>query len=461
VKSNTNTHSQPKTGKQRDLFSNKFGVVMAAAGSAIGLGNIWRFPYLAGNYGGAAFILVYLAFNVLIALPILISEFSIGRKARSNVHAAFAKLAPHSHWYIIGYMGIAASFTILSFYGVVAGWSIEYIISALNKDFAGKTPEQLRMMFYNFSYSPLKPILWQIIFMSFTCAVIIRGIKNGIEKFNKILMPLLLVIIVILDIRAISLPGASEGLAFLLKPDFSKLTSEAILAALGQSFFSMSIGMGAMITYGSYIKSDDNLTSSAIDVAFTDIIIAILAGIAIIPAVFAFGLQPGEGPGLVYITLPNVFQQMPGGYIFSILFFLLLLIAALTSSISILEVQVAYFVEELKLKRKAAAILGTCLATLTGIICSLSLSNKYFNINFFGKNFFELMDYISSNLLLPLGGLFIALFIGWFYSKHKLIKELSSNGKYTLPFFRIFMFLLKFIAPIAILIVFLQGIGLL
>lgn len=442
----------------RDVFSSKFGVIAAAAGSAVGLGNIWKFPYITGVYGGGAFLFVYLGFILLIGLPIMLSEFTIGRKSKSNAFGAFKKLAPGSPWKFVGMLGVAAAFMILAFYGVVAGWSIDYVVKALSDSFASKSPGELETMFFDFTELPVTPILYQLLFMVLTMGIVIVGVKDGIEKYAKFLMPLLVVIIIVLGVRAVTLEGASEGLKFLFYPDFSKLTAEGILSALGHAFFSLSLGMGTLITYGSYINDTNNLTKIAVQVTLADTLIAILAGVAIFPAVFAFGIEPDKGAGLVFITLPNVFQQMPGGYFFSILFFLLLTVAALTSSISILEVVVAYFREELNLKRKMSTVLATILIAIVGVFCSLSMGvlKEY---TAFGLNFFDLLDWISANLLLPLGGLFISLFVGWYLGRKKIEEELAKGAGVVSWLLSVFIFLVKFIAPGAIAIVFLHGLG--
>jgi len=293
-----------------------------------------------------------------------------------------------------------------------------------------------------------------------TGAIVFIGVQKGIERYSKILMPILLIIILILDIRAITLPGAGEGLRFLFHPDFSKLSFEGVLSALGHAFFSLSLGMGTLITYGSYVNKNNNLVNTAIQVTVADTLIAILAGIAIFPAVFAFNIEPSKGVGLIFVTLPNVFMQMPGGHIFAVLFFILLTIAALTSAISILEVVVAYFTEELKIKRHVSTILATALITLLGIICSLSLG-IFSGYEIWNRNFFDLLDHISANMLLPIGGMFIALFIGWKFGKFKVMREVAHGGRLRGWFLRIFMVLVKFVAPIAIFIVFLQGLKIL
>lgn len=449
-----------KKNLKRDIFSSKFGVIAAAAGSAVGLGNIWKFSYVLGESGGGAFLVIYLLFVFGIGLPLMISEFIIGRRGRKDVFGSVKALSPHTPWFLLGYMGIAAAFLILAFYSVVAGWSIEYIVKAATDSFADKSPEQIKEMFSSFKSGVFWPIAWQLFFMGLTAFVVYSGIKNGIEKYAKILMPLLVVLIIILDIRAITLPDAHKGLEFLFQPDFSKLTANGILRALGQAFFSLSLGMGALVTYGSYIDRNNNLTTTAIEVTITDTVIAVLAGIAIFPAVFAFGIEPSAGPELIYITFPNVFQLMPGGHLFSILFFVLLAVAALTSSISVLEVVVAYFVEELNIKRHQATILASVLIAVFGIFCSLSIGNNLGGFHIFGLNLFDLLARISSDLLLPLGGLLVALFVGWYLGKNTIREELSNFGVYKLKFLKSLVFILKFIAPLAIAAVFLESIGL-
>ncbi len=446
--------------QSRDSFGSMFGVIAAAAGSAVGLGNIWKFPYIAGIYGGAAFLFVYLAFIVAIGLPVMLSELIIGRKSQRNAFGAFKVLAPGTPWKYIGILGVSAAFLILSFYGVVAGWSVQYIILSVQDGFSNKSPEEISTLFTTLIESPVKPVILQLVFMLATGAIVIIGIKKGIEKYTKILMPLLVVILIVLCVKSLSLEGAKAGLLFLFKPDFSKLTGDGILSALGHAFFTLSLGMGTLITYGSYIRKDNNLVRTVINVTVADTVIAILAGIAIFPAVFAFGIEPSQGPGLIFITLPNVFHQMPGGFIFSILFFILLTVAAITSSISILEVVVAYFKEEFKMGRKSATVLATILISVLGVLCSLSMG-VLSPVTFFGLNIFDLMDWISANLLLPIGGLFIAVFVGWILGRKKVQEEVANGGKLSGMLLSAFMFLVKFIAPIAIAIVLMNKVGLL
>jgi len=442
----------------RDSFSSRLGVIAAAAGSAIGLGNIWRFPYVAGENGGGAFLLIYIGFIILIGVPVMLSEFVIGRSTQRNPVGAFKKLAPKTLWPLTGFLGIIAAFFILAFYTTVSGWTLEYLYLAITDSFKAKTAESLAIGFDSFRTSGLRPLIWQNVFMFFTAFIVYRGIRNGIEKYTKILMPLLLIIIIILGIRSITLPGAGEGLLFLFKPDFSKITGTVILEALGQSFFSLSIGMGTLITYGSYIGKTEKLGNTALSVSAADTLIAILAGIAIFPAVFAFGIAPEAGAGLVFITLPLIFEQMTGGYFFALIFFLLLSIAALTSTISVLEVVTAYLAEELNLGRKKATLLAASSIAVLGVACTMS-QGPWSAISVGNNNLFDLLEMISANIMLPLGGLLIVIFVGWYLSKETVIDELSNEGKLKAGFRYLYLFIVKFLAPVAIAFVFLHGLG--
>ncbi|MEE4213578.1 MAG: sodium-dependent transporter [Bacteroidales bacterium] len=443
----------------RDSFSSKLGVIAAAAGSAVGLGNIWRFPYVTGENGGGAFLIIYLCFVFAIGFPVMLAEFTIGRRAQRNALGSFKKLAPGKPWYLIGLMGIVAAFMILAFYSTIAGWTLEYLVQAVSNGFAGKTSDQLTRSFEVFQSGSLRPVIWQLVFMFLTAFIIYKGVKNGIEKYTKILMPLLVVLIIIICIRSLTLEGAKEGLDFLFRPDFSKLKLTVILTALGQAAFSLSIGMGTLITYGSYIQKDNNLPVTALQVSATDTVIAILAGVMIFPAVFAFNINPAEGPGLVFIVLPNIFQQMPGGYFFAILFFTLLSIAALTSTVSVLEVVVAYFSEELNMTRAKATIIASVAISIVGVFATLSFGPLK-NATIFGKTVFDWFDYLSANILLPLGAILIVVFVGWYLGKKNVKDELSNQGELKGRIVNIFMVIVKFIAPIAITLAFLYGLGL-
>ncbi len=443
----------------RESFGSKFGVVAATAGSAIGLGNIWRFPYVAGENGGAAFIIIYLGFVIAIGIPVMLSEFTIGRSGQLNAFGSFRKLAPKQPWYLIGLMGVVAAFMILAFYTAVAGWTLEYLYQSVINGFDGKSPEDLKNMYSSFIGGTSRPLIWFFVFMALTAFIIMSGVKKGIEKSTKILMPLLFILLLILVVRSVTLPGAMKGINFLFQPDFSKITPSTILKALGQAFFSMSIGMGTLITYSSYIQKNDNLGSTAFSVAMADTLVAVLAGLAIFPAVFAFNISPGSGEGLAFITLPNIFEQMTGGYIFSIMFFILLAVAALTSTISVLEVIVAFFVEELRMRRKAATWLATFSVSILGVLCVLS-SSTMADFKIIGFSVFGLMDFASANIFLPLGGFFIVVFVAWFLGRDKIKEELSNNGDLKARYIPFFMFIIRFVAPLAIAFIFLQGVGL-
>lgn len=451
--------NEPISG-ERDSFTSKFGVIAAAAGSAIGLGNIWRFPYVTGENGGGAFLLIYLLFVMAIGLPVMISEFVIGRSAQKNPYGAFKMLAPGRPWFLIGLMGVAAAFMILAFYTTVAGWTLEYFYQALTGNLSGKTDSELTQMFNDFQQGSFRPLLWFLIFMGFTAMIILSGVRKGIEKYTKILMPLLLILLVILCVRSLTLEGSGAGLRFLFRPDFSKITPKVILEALGQAFFSLSIGMGTLITYGSYIRKKENLASSAFFVVSADTLIAVIAGIAIFPALFALGGSPASGSGLVFIVIPAIFQKMPLGDVFALIFFILLAVAALTSTISVLEVIVAYLVEELKMTRRNATVAATLAVSVLGLLTVLSLGSLG-NIKIMGRNIFGLLEYLTSNIMLPLGGFFIVLFIGWFYSRKKTREELTNNGELKAGYMPLYMFLVKFVAPIAIAVVFMYGLGIL
>ncbi|MDD2635366.1 MAG: sodium-dependent transporter [Bacteroidales bacterium] len=435
--------------KQRDGFSGKFGVIAAAAGSAVGLGNIWRFPYVTGENGGGAFLLLYVFFIIVIGVPVMMSEFVIGRRSQSNAFGAFRKLSPGSAWWIIGLMGIVAAFVILSFYSTVAGWTLEYVYQAFSGNFAGKNITQLNADFANFTSGSWRPLFWQMLFMIFTAGVVFAGVQKGIEKYTKILMPVLLVMIIAICVRSVTLPGAEKGLRFLFEPDFSKLSFQGVLTALGQAAFSLSIGMGALITYGSYVRKDTPLLSTAVQVATTDTIIAILSGVMIFPAIMALGQDPAAGPGLVFVTLPGIFQAMPGGFYFAIVFFVLLSVAALTSTISVLEVVVAFLIEERKMSRGKATLIGAGAISIIGVACTLSFGPlKDFKI--FDKTVFDLMDYLSANIFLTFGALLIVIYTGWKLGKSNFVDEINQAAKIPKFLSSTIVFIIKYIAPLAI-----------
>lgn len=441
-------------------FKSKFGAIAALAGSAVGLGNIWKFPYIAGTNGGGAFLLVYIFFTIAIGFPVMLAEFSLGRRSQQNALGTFRVLAPGTHWVIFGFLSILAATLILSFYGTVSGWTLEYVWLSLTNSFKGQSAEEINSIFNNFISHPYKAVLWQVSFMVITGAIIMGGVQKGIERYSKIMMPLLFIIIIALSINSMTLSGSSAGLKFLFQPDFSALTANSILAALGQSFFSLSVGMGILLTYASYIPKNDNLAKISLKVIITDTLVAILAGTAILPAVFSFNINPQAGPGLVFLTLPKVFQGLPAGEIWAILFFILLTFAALTSAISLLEVPVAYLVEEKKLKRPIATLIATLIITFIGSFNTLSFG-PLGNVQIFGMSIFETFDYLCSNILLPLGGILICIFAGWYLDKAVLQSEISNNGMLKIQFFKLYTFILKYIAPVCILLILLNAVGIL
>lgn len=449
----------------RASFGSKLGVILASAGSAVGLGNVWRFPYETGNHGGAAFILIYLGCVLILGLPIMIAEFLIGRHSRANTAGAYQKLAPGTPWRWVGRMGVLAAFLILSYYSVVAGWTLEYIFEALTNGFSGKTPEQFITSFQSFSANPWRPALWLVLFLVGTHFIIVKGVEKGIEKSSKIMMPTLFIIILILVGCSVSLPGAGKGIEFLLKPDFSKVTGDVFLGAMGQAFFSLSLGMGCLCTYASYFSKSTNLTKTAFSVGIIDTFVAILAGFIIFPAAFSVGIQPDAGPSLIFITLPNVFQQAFSGipvlaYIFSVMFYVLLAVAALTSTISLHEVVTACLHEEFRLTRKKAARYVTVGCILLGILCSLSLGVMK-GATIFGLGIFDLFDFVTAKIMLPLGGLLISIFTGWYLDKKLVWGEITNNGTLKIPIYKLIVFILKYMAPIAISVIFINELGLL
>lgn len=444
---------------KRDSFGTKLGIIAAAAGSAVGLGNIYRFPCELGDNGGAAFLLVYLVIVLVLGVPVMLSELVIGRRSQSDAVGSFKKLAPKTLWPIVGFMGVFCGFIILAFYSTVSGWTLEYICKSLTNGFLGKDLGILEQEFADFHNMGWKNVMWQGVFIFLTGFVVFKGIKKGIEKYSKILMPMLLLILIALAIRSVTLPSAKDGLAFLFHPDFSKINGKVLISALGQVFFSLSVGMGALITYGSYIQKTDNMTTTALSVTLADTFVAILAGIVIFPAAFSFGIQPEAGMGLVFNTLPLIFNQMAGGYLFCLIFFVLLAVAALTSTISLLEVMVAYLVEEVHIQRKWATVFACGATMCLGVFASLSLmDNTPFTVG--GKTFFDGLDFLSSNILLPIGGFLIVIFVGWYLGKKKFYDEITNGGQLKMRIKPLILFIIKFVAPLAIAVIFVSGLGL-
>lgn len=453
------------TKNDRANFGSKLGVILASAGSAVGLGNIWRFPFEAGNHGGAAFILIYIGCVLFFGIPIMIAEFSIGRHSRANTARAYQKLAPNTHWRWVGRMGVLTGFLILGYYSVVAGWTLEFIMEAATNSFAGKSASQFIDSFNGFVENPWRPVIWMAVFLVATHLIVVKGVEKGIERSSKIMMPMLFILLIILAVCSVLLPGAGRGLEFLLRPDFSKVDGNVLLGAMGQAFFSLSLGMGCLCTYASYFRKDTNLTKTAANVAGIDTLVAVLSGFIIFPAAFAVGISPDAGPSLLFITLPNVFQQAFGNVpllaiLLSVMFYVLLALAALTSTISLHEVVTAYLHEEFNMSRNKAARLVTVGCILIGAVCSVSIgAGEQFHL--LGMTLFDLFDYVTAKIMLPLGGFFISIFMGWYLDKKIVWEEISNKGTLKVPVYRLYIFLLKFVAPIGIALIFINELGIL
>ena len=447
----------------REHFGSRATVIMAMAGSAIGLGNIWRFPFIVGEYGGAAFILVYILCCFLLSLPILLSESVIGRRTHQGTFGAMGTLAPGSAWRWLGLLTVISPLIILSYYSVVGGWSIAFLCKALAFQFKPENAEVVTSMFGSFASSTWLPLICTAIFLGLTAMIVFFGINNGIEKFSKVSIPVLFVLIVVIAVYSISLPGAREGVMYLVKPDFSKLTPSACSAALGQSFFSLSLGVGTILTYSSYVHKDENILVSGTGTAFFDLLFAILAGFAVMPAVFAAGIAPSSGPGLVFETLPFIFSKMGSGAmilsaVVSILFFLTILVAALSSSISMMEVGVAYLVEEKQVPRKRATLFIFLVTFVLGILCSLSFGSLS-GFKLLGHTIFNFCDRLCSNFLMTIGALLFSVFVGWKMDKASVRDELTNGGtlKGVSKLFPVIYFLIKYVAPVTIAAIFITG----
>lgn len=440
---------------QRAQFTTRLGVIAATAGSAVGLGNVWRFPYEAGSHGGGAFMLIYLLFIFAIGIPVITAEFIIGRSARANVYGAFKKLPGSRAWNFIGFIGIIAALMILSFYSVVAGWTADYIIRSLS-DFSGaSTQAELHEQFGEFTAS-WQSVVWTLLFLGANFFILRRGVQKGIEKMSNLMMPMLFAILLLFALNSLTLPGARQGLEFLFKPDFSELTPQVWLGAMGQAFFSLSIGLGVLITYSSYFNSKTRLLRSAVTIAGLDTLVAIMSGLVIFPAVFSFGESPAGGPKLVFEVLPAIFHNMALGRLWSPLFFFLLLLASLTSTISMAENSIAYFCEERKMSRSSATGLTIAIAAVFGTICSLSFG-PLADFRIFNMSMFDLFDFTSSTVLLPLGGIFISLYVGFNMKRKAVEAQLRGVSRLTV---NCLLFCLRFIAPACITLIFLSGLGL-
>ena len=448
--------------ENRANFGSKIGVILATAGSAVGLGNVWRFPYMTGQNGGAVFIMIYVACVFVLGIPSKMNEFIIGRNSASNTARAYRKLAGGTPWALIGYFGVLTGLIITGYYAVVSGWCFQYIYASAMGHLKGD-PQFFADYFTAFEQNPLKPVFWAVLFLLVTHFVIVRGVRNGIEKASKMLMPALFLLLLILVVAACMLPNAWSGVEFLFKPDFSKVTKDVFLGALGQSFYSLSIGMGCLCTFASYFSRDTNLTRSAVQISVLDTLIAILAGLIIFPAAFSVGVSPDSGPSLIFITLPNVFMQafasMPAvGYVVALAFYALLSLAALTSLISLHEVSTAFVVEELRVSRTKAATIVTVVCCVIAAMCSLSLGRWDF-LTIGGKSLFDCFDFLTGQIMLPMGGFMTCLFLGW-YMPHKIVRDEYTNwGTMRGKYFHLYIFLVKYLCPVCILLVFLHQFG--
>ncbi len=440
--------------KPRDKWGSKLGFVMAAAGSAVGLGNIWKFPYTAGESGGGAFVAIYLLFVITIGFSVMLTEFAVGRKTGLSAVGAFK--SKDRRWSFIGVIGVVSGLLIMGFYPVVGGWSIAYIYKIATGLLS--TPDAIGDSFGSFISNPIEPLMWMGLYLLLNIVVVIRGISGGIEKAGKILMPLLFIILIVVAIKGMSLPGASAGLEFLFSPDFSKVDSSVVLAALGQAFFSLSLGMGCMITYGSYLKKKENLVQTTAMVTAMDTGVAILAGVAMFPAMFAFGMEPAAGPGLVFVVVPQLFAEMGGmiGLMFALLFFVGLSVAALTSSISLLEVVVSYLIDEKGMKRPTAVFSASAVMASLCVFASLSLGGV--GPTLFGTGAFDIFDLLTDKIFLAVGGLLLCIFAGWRLNREELEKEITNDGEVSFPLFGLWYNLVKYVIPFAIAIVAIAGI---
>ncbi len=443
----------------RGEFGSKIGAVLVAAGSSVGLGNIWRFPYVMGENGGAAFLLVYIACIIFIGLPIMLGEFAIGRATGKNAVGAYRAL--DRKWTPLGYCGMLASFFIMGFYFVVASWTADYLICSLTGELAQySTAAEYQQLFDNFISSPWKLIGYTWMFLLLTHVIVYMGVNKGIERMSKVLMPILFLILIVLAIKSVTMEGSGEGLEFMFKPDFSKITPTVVIQALGQAFFSLSIASGCLITYASYFNRENNLRTTAVQVTILDTVVALLSGMIIFPACFSVGVMPGVGEKLVFVTLPAIFNQMAGGMIWSTAFFLLLVIAALTSTIAQHEVTTSYFIDEWRMSRTKGAILSTLIAGTLATVAALSFS-VWSGYQLFDLRIFDIFDRFTANILLPLGGFFTTIYVGWCMDRSLLLDELTNRGSLKATFVSSIIFLLKYICPIMMMMIFLDSIGIL
>lgn len=455
--------SSQKLVGSRGAFATTLGAVIATLGSALGLGNIWKFPFVTGENGGAAFIIVYIACTLLIGLPVMISEIALGRKVRANAITTMQQVSPNKSqpWWLIGAVGAAAAFVIMAFYTEVAGWVFAYIFKSLAGGALSTDPAVTEQIFTSLVTNPLLSLLLQWAVLVFVSIIIVMGVSGGIERVTKFMIPSLLVLVLVVAVRSLTLDSTAtaQGLAFLFKPDFSKITGEAVLVAMGLAFFKLSLGMGTMMTYGSYWQGNQNIPVKTTIIMLSDLAVSLLVGLAIFPAVFAFGFRPTAGPSLLFITIPAVFASMPLGQVFMTLFFVLTAFAATGAMLSLFEVPVAFLNERLKISRLNATLLTAVLLALTGSTAALS-SSTLANFSIAGKTMFDLFDYLSSNIMLPVGGLFIAIFVGWVWGRKNVEEELSNHGSLkNRAIINLFFNITRFVTPVLVVLVLLRGLG--
>lgn len=445
--------------QQKEKWGSKIGFILASAGSAIGIGAIWKLPYVAATAGGGAFFLLFLVITLFVVMPILIAEFIIGRSSGGDAILAYKTLAPNTKWDLLGKLGVIGASILFSFYSVVGGWIITYLFKALSMSLAGATQAELLQEFSNTTASPYLSLGATFIFILLNVLVINRGVVSGIEKMSKFMMPALFILFLILIIRSLTLDGAMSGVQFFLKPDFTHMTANTILITLGQAFFSLSVGISVMVTYSSYLDKSVSLPQSAISVALMNVGVSLLAGLAIFPAAFSFGITPDAGPGLLFVILPSIFNQLPFGTLFFVIFLLLFLFAALTSSFSMLEATVAPIMSSGVSRKKASTWMGI-LIMIMAVPSALSFG-VWNDIHIFGLTFFEFADYLVSNIILPIGALFISIFVGYRLPRQLLQDEFTASSHFGKKMFIIWLFIIKYIAPIAIIFVFLSATGIL
>ena len=448
--------------QERVKFGSKLGMILATAGSAVGLGNVWRFPYMTGQNGGAAFILIYIACVLVLGIPCMMSEFIIGRHGAANTGRAYGKMGTGGMWRLVGCMSVLTGFLITGYYAVVSGWCLQYVLSSAFGELSGD-PDYITRYFSDFSSSPVKPVFWTVAILAITHFVIIHGVRSGIERASKMMMPTLFILLLTVVAGSCLLPGAGKGIEFLFRPDFSKIDSGMFLAAMGQSFYSLSIGMGCICTFASYFSRQTNLMKSAVNIVVIDSLIAILAGLMIFPAAFSVGVNPDSGPSLIFITLPNVFREafasMPAiGTAIATLFYILLSLAALTSLISLHEVSTAFFYEELHTTRKKAALIVTLSCCVIGAFCSLSIGGREW-LMIGGKSLFDMFDFVTGQVFLPIVGFLTCIFMGWVVPRKTVRDEFTNWGTLRGTLFATYMLLVKYVCPVCILAIFLNQFG--